>query len=138
MAKLAPRTWLLPLLIVFIASFAFSQGAMIWVYLSEIFPIEVRARCQSLGSATHWIFNALIAGTFPVIAAHSKSLPFLFFAIMMTLQFIAAFFLMPYIRGVRQERVSELLGIANRCPAAICDEATTSGAVASINDKENI
>jgi sugar porter (SP) family MFS transporter len=114
MANHAPRVWLLPLLIVFIASFAISQGAVIWVYLSEIFPIDVRARGQSLGSATHWIFNALIAGSFPVIAAHSKSVPFLFFAIMMTLQFIAAFFWMPETRGVPLERVSELLGAANR------------------------
>jgi sugar porter (SP) family MFS transporter len=116
MANHTPRTWLLPLLIVFIASFAISQGAVIWVYLSEIFPIEVRARGQSLGSATHWIFNALIAWTFPMIAADSKSLPFLFFAIMMTLQFIAAFFLMPETRGVALERISELLGMANRRP----------------------
>jgi sugar porter (SP) family MFS transporter len=114
MANHAPRAWLLPLLIVFIASFALSQGAVIWVYLSEIFPIEVRARGQSLGSATHWIFNALIAGTFPVIAAHSKSVPFLFFAIMMILQFIAAFFLMPETRGVPLECVGKLMGVANR------------------------
>jgi hypothetical protein len=117
MASHAPRAWLLPLLIVFIASFAISQGAVIWVYLSEIFPIEVRARGQSLGSATHWIFNALIAGTFPVIAVHSKSIPFVFFAIMMTLQFIAVFFLLPETRGVPLERMSELLGAANRIAA---------------------
>jgi len=117
MANDAPRAWLLPLLIVFIASFAVSQGAVIWVYLSEIFPVEVRARGQSLGSATHWIFNALIAGTFPVVAAHSKSLPFVFFAIMMTLQFFAAFFLMPETRGVPLERMSALLATAARAVA---------------------
>jgi SP family arabinose:H+ symporter-like MFS transporter len=124
MANHAPSVWLLPMLIVFIASFAVSQGAVIWVYLSEIFPIEVRARGQSLGSATHWIFNALITGTFPVIAAHSKSLPFVFFAIMMSLQFVAAFFLMPETRGVPLERVSALLRAPRRTlRAVICDAA---------------
>src|SRR6202034_2863287 len=103
MANHAPRTWLLPLLIVFIASFAISQGAVIWVYLSEIFPARVRARGQALGSAAHWISNALIAGAFPVIAAHSKAAPFAFFAGMMLLQFIAAFFFMPETRGVALE-----------------------------------
>jgi sugar porter (SP) family MFS transporter len=117
MANDAPRAWLLPLLIAFIASFAISQGAVIWVYLSEIFPNEVRARGQSLGSATHWIFNALIAGTFPVVAAHSKSVPFVFFAIMMTLQFIAAFFLMRETRGVPLERMSSLLDMTDRAAA---------------------
>ena len=63
------RALLLPLLILFIASFAISQGAVIWVYLSEIFPTAVRARGQSLGSATHWIMNALISALFPAIAA---------------------------------------------------------------------
>jgi sugar porter (SP) family MFS transporter len=105
MANYAARTWLLPLLIVFIASFAISQGAVIWVYLSEIFPTGVRARGQAVGSATHWMFNALIAGAFPVIAAHSKSAPFAFFASMMVLQFIAACLLMPETRGVALERM---------------------------------
>jgi sugar porter (SP) family MFS transporter len=114
MATDAARAWLLPLLIAFIASFAVSQGAVIWVYLSEIFPTEVRARGQAIGSATHWIFNALIAGAFPVIAAHSKSAPFAFFASMMFLQFIAAFFLMPETRGVALERMNERLRTAER------------------------
>jgi len=65
-------------------------SAVIWVYLSEIFPTDVRARGQAIGSATHWILNALIAGAFPIVAAHSKPAPFAFFACMMVLQFIAA------------------------------------------------
>jgi len=109
MASDAARAWLLPLLILFIASFAISQGAVIWVYLSEIFPTGVRARGQAIGSATHWILNALISGTFPVIAAHSKSAPFAFFAGMMALQFIAAALFMPETRGVVLERMSDLL-----------------------------
>jgi sugar porter (SP) family MFS transporter len=114
MANDAARAWLLPLLIVFIASFAISQGAVIWVYLSEIFPTRVRARGQAIGSAAHWIFNALIAGSFPVIAAHSKSAPFAFFAGMMVLQFIAAFFLMPETRGVALERMNDALRTTER------------------------
>ena len=56
------------MLIVFIAFFAFSQGAVIWVYLAEIFPTAVRSRGQALGSATHWGMNALIAQVFPMVA----------------------------------------------------------------------
>ena len=60
-------TVLLTALIVFIASHAFGQGAVIWVFLSEIFPNRVRARGQALGSFTHWVFAALISQTFPMI-----------------------------------------------------------------------
>jgi sugar porter (SP) family MFS transporter len=109
MANHGARGWLLPLLVLFIASFAISQGAVIWVYLSEIFPTSVRARGQAVGSATHWILNALISGTFPIVAAHSKSAPFAFFAIMMGLQFIAALLFMPETRGVVLERMNSLL-----------------------------
>jgi sugar porter (SP) family MFS transporter len=109
MANHGARSWLLPLLVLFIASFAISQGAVIWVYLSEIFPTEVRARGQAVGSATHWILNALIAGTFPIIAARSKSAPFLVFTCMMILQFVAALLFMPETRGVLLERMNERL-----------------------------
>ena len=109
MASGTGRAWLLPLLILFIASFAISQGAVIWVYLSEIFPTGVRARGQALGSATHWILNALISGAFPVITAHSKSAPFAFFTGMMVLQFVAALLFMPETRGVALERMSDLM-----------------------------
>ena len=84
------------------------------MYLSEIFPTGIRARGQAIGSATHWIFNALIAGSFPVIAAHSKAAPFAFFAGMMVLQFIAAFFWMPETRGVALERMDDALRTAER------------------------
>jgi sugar porter (SP) family MFS transporter len=109
MADHGARGWLLPLLVLFIASFAISQGAVIWVYLSEIFPTGVRARGQALGSATHWTLNALISGTFPIIAAHSKSAPFAFFASMMALQFVAAILFMPETRGVILERMEAAL-----------------------------
>jgi sugar porter (SP) family MFS transporter len=114
MANHGARGWLLPLLILFIASFAISQGAVIWVYLSEIFPTGVRARGQAVGSATHWILNALIAGSFPVVAAHSKSAPFVFFAGMMALQFVAALLFMPETRGVALERMNDLLRAPRR------------------------
>ena len=72
--------YLLLLLVVFILAFAFSQGAVIWVYLSEIFPNSVRATGQSMGSATHWIINFMITLLFPIIATHSRALPFVVFA----------------------------------------------------------
>jgi len=109
MANLAPRGALLLLLIAFIASFALSQGAVIWVYLSEIFPTAVRARGQSLGSAAHWLLNALISGIFPVIAAHSEAAPFVFFSAMMLLQFIIVWCLFPETRGVPLEGIAALL-----------------------------
>ncbi len=61
--------YLVWLLIGYIAFFAFSQGAVIWVYLSEVFPNSVRAKGQSLGSFSHWFMNALISGIFPLMAA---------------------------------------------------------------------
>ena len=69
------------LLVGFIAFFAVSQGAVIWVYISEVFPNLVRAKGQSLGSFTHWIMNALISGIFPLMAASSGAIPFVFFAL---------------------------------------------------------
>src|SRR5690606_32631860 len=76
------------LLIGFIAFFAFSQGAVIWVYLSEVFPTAVRAKGQSLGSFTHWIMNAVISAVYPVLAASTGALPFVFFAAMTVVQFV--------------------------------------------------
>jgi len=97
------REYLLVVLVGFIGFFAFSQGAVIWVYLSEIFPTAVRARGQALGSATHWVMNALIATVFPVIAAKSQGLPFAFFAACMVLQFFVVLAVFPETRGVELE-----------------------------------
>jgi sugar porter (SP) family MFS transporter len=91
----AHQEWLLWLLIGFIAFFAFSQGAVIWVYISEIFPTDVRARGQSLGSSTHWACDAVIAMAFPLIAARSRGAPFAVFAGMMALQFVVVLFTFP-------------------------------------------
>jgi len=109
MARGEGKAWLLWLLIGFIASFAFSQGAVIWVYLSEIFPSAVRARGQGLGSATHWFANAVIAGLFPVVAATTTSLPFAVFAACMVLQFGVVWAFFPETKRATLERLSEAL-----------------------------
>ena len=99
-------------LIGFIAFFAFSQGAVIWVYLSEVFPTRVRAKGQSLGSFTHWIMNALISGVFPVLAAKSGGVPFVFFAIMMVVQFFVVLAVYPETKGYSLEEMQRKLGIS--------------------------
>jgi SP family arabinose:H+ symporter-like MFS transporter len=100
------------LLVGFIASFAFSQGAVIWVYLSEVFPNRVRAKGQSLGSLTHWLMNALISFAFPTLAAWSKSIPFVFFAAMMVLQFVVVLLIYPETKGVSLEEMQRRLETA--------------------------
>jgi hypothetical protein len=97
------------LLIGFIASFAFSQGSVIWVYISEVFPTAVRAKGQSLGSSTHWIMNALISWGFPIVAASSKAAPFVFFSAMMVLQLIVVATLYPETKGVTLEEMEKRL-----------------------------
>ena len=101
--------YLLLLLVGFIACFAFSQGAVIWVYISEIFPTEVRARGQSLGSSTHWGFDAVIAAGFPVVATLSRGAPFVVFAAMMALQFVVVFTIFPETKGKSLEMLGEKL-----------------------------
>ncbi|HMC59589.1 MAG TPA: sugar porter family MFS transporter, partial [Candidatus Solibacter sp.] len=98
-------------LVGFIAFFAFSQGAVIWVYLSEVFPTRVRAKGQSLGSFTHWIMNAIISGTFPVLAASSGGAPFVFFAVMMVVQFFVVLTTYPETKGYTLEEMQKKLGI---------------------------
>jgi sugar porter (SP) family MFS transporter len=105
-AGAASATLLLPLLILFIVAFAMSQGAVIWVYLSEIFPTDVRARGQSIGSATHWVANAVLSFAFPVLAERSHSLPFWFFAAAMLLQSLLVWRFFPETRGRALETIS--------------------------------
>ena len=102
---------LLPFLVSFIAFFAFSQGAVIWVYLSEVFPTNIRSKGQSLGSSSHWIANALIANLFPLVAVYSKALPFWFFAGMMALQFLVVLFIYPETKGQTLESMGQHLGL---------------------------
>jgi sugar porter (SP) family MFS transporter len=107
------KEWLLYVLIVFIAFFAFSQGAVIWVYLAEIFPTPVRARGQALGSATHWGMNALIAQVFPMVAAYTQGLPFAFFSACMLLQFFVVLAIFPETRRVELESMDRALESRN-------------------------
>jgi sugar porter (SP) family MFS transporter len=100
------------LLIGYIAFFAFSQGAVIWVYLAEVFPNTVRAKGQSLGSFSHWFMNALISGTFPLMAASSGAYPFVFFSLMMVAQFFVVLFVYPETKGFTLEEMQKKMGIA--------------------------
>lgn len=98
-------------LLLFIASHAFGQGAVIWVFISEIFPNRVRARGQALGSFTHWFMAAAISWTFPVIAERSGGHAFAFYAAMMVLQLVWVLRVMPETRGVPLEQIQRRLGI---------------------------
>ena len=100
------------LLVGYIAFFAFSQGAVIWVFISEVFPNRVRAKGQSLGSFSHWFMNALISGIFPLMAASSGGAPFVFFSLMMALQFFVVLFFYPETKGISLEAMQKKLGIA--------------------------
>ncbi|HUJ33466.1 MAG TPA: sugar porter family MFS transporter [Candidatus Acidoferrum sp.] len=102
---------LLWLLVAYIACFAVSQGAVIWVYIGEVFPNRVRAKGQSLGSSAHWIMNALISLTFPQLAAASHGYPFVFFAAMTALQFLVVLFFYPETKGITLEQMQHKLGI---------------------------
>jgi MFS transporter, SP family, xylose:H+ symportor len=98
-------------LLVFIAAHAFGQGAVIWVFISEIFPNRVRARGQALGSFTHWVMAAAISWTFPMIAEWSGAHAFAFYAGMMVLQLVWVVRVMPETRGVSLEQIQRTLGI---------------------------
>jgi SP family arabinose:H+ symporter-like MFS transporter len=97
------------LLVGYIAFFAFSQGAVIWVFISEVFPNAVRAKGQSLGSFSHWFMNALISGIFPLMAASSGAYPFVFFSAMMVLQFFVVLFVYPETKGFTLEEMQKEL-----------------------------
>jgi len=104
---------LLPALIGFIAFFATSQGAVIWVYISEVFPTAVRARGAALGSGAHWLLNALIAIGFQWAVAHlSPAAPFALFAVMMVVQLIVVALVFPETRGVSLEDMHRRLETA--------------------------
>ncbi len=98
---------LLPLLIGFIMFFAVSQGAVIWVYISEVFPTNVRSKGQSLGSSAHWIMNGIITLAFPIVAKTSKAAPFGFFAVMMVVQFVTVLVWYPETKGLSLEMLQK-------------------------------
>ena len=101
-------------LIGFIAFFAFSQGAVIWVFISEIFPNSVRSQGGSLGSFTHWIMAAIFSWTFPVIvqsSQHGGFYSFVFYCGMMLLQLLFIWRMMPETKGRSLEEIQRDLGI---------------------------
>ena len=98
-------------LLLFIASHAFGQGAVIWVFLSEIFPNKVRAKGQALGTFTHWFMAAVISWTFPMIAEISGGHTFAFYAICMVGQLLWVIYIMPETKGVSLEQIQKKLGI---------------------------
>ncbi len=101
------------LIFIFIASHAIGQGAVIWVFISEIFPNNVRSFGNSLGSSTHWIFAALIAGNFVYIESLFGGGPiFAFFAFMMLLQLIFVWKMMPETKNITLEEMEVKLGLS--------------------------
>jgi len=101
---------LLWLLVTFISFFSVSQGAVIWVYIGEVFPTSVRAKGQGVGSASHWFMNALIAQMFPVVVTMmSTATPFVFFAAMTAVQFLVVLFVYPETKGQTLEQLQRKL-----------------------------
>jgi len=97
------------LLVGYIAFFGFSQGAVIWVYISEVFPNSVRSKGQALGSFTHWAMAAIVSWSFPVLAARSGGVPFVFFSFMMIVQFFVVLFFYPETKGKSLEQLQKEL-----------------------------
>jgi sugar porter (SP) family MFS transporter len=98
------------LLMAFIVCFAISHGAVIWVYISEVFPTNLRAKGQSVGSSAHWISNAIISLIFPIMAAESAAAPFFFFAGAMVIDFFLVLFYYPETACVPLERMQHAMG----------------------------
>jgi sugar porter (SP) family MFS transporter len=104
------QSLLIALLVGFIAFFALSQGAVIWVYLGEVFPTCVRAKGQGIGSASHWIVNTILALIFPVVVTRfGQSTPFLFFAAATVVQLIVVAMFYPETKGQTLEALQAKL-----------------------------
>ncbi|MGA9571943.1 MAG: sugar porter family MFS transporter [Candidatus Acidiferrales bacterium] len=103
------QDWLVWILVGYIFFFA-PLGAVVWVYIGEIFPNTVRSKGQALGSSSHWIMNAIISALFPVVAKTSGAYPFVFFAAMMVVQFFMVSFLYPETKGFTLEEMQHRLG----------------------------
>jgi sugar porter (SP) family MFS transporter len=103
--------WMVWLLMIYIGFFAISQGAVVWVYISEVFPTRVRSKGQSLGSSSHWVTNAIISLVFPLMATSSGAYPFIFFAAMMVLDFFLVLFYYPETSNISLEHLQTSLGI---------------------------
>ncbi len=107
----AGGTVVLVSIMIFIASHAFGQGTVIWVFISEVFPNRVRARGQALGSFTHWFMAALISWTFPVIADISGGHTFAFYSLCMVGQLLWVLLVMPETKGLSLEQIQKKMGI---------------------------
>ena len=112
----ASPAFLMIFLLMFIASHAIGQGAVIWVFIAEIFPNKVRALGQSFGASTHWIFAAIITLITPVFLDKETGIfgknpwpIFLFFAFMMVLQLIWVLTRVPETKGVSLEELEKKL-----------------------------
>jgi len=104
--------WVPVFLFLFIASHAIGQGAVIWVFISEIFPNRLRASGQAFGSSTHWVLAAIIPSSIPFLfSTVGPGYVFAFFAFMMVLQLIFVIFMMPETKGKSLEELSEELSI---------------------------
>lgn len=98
----------------FIAAHAVGQGAVIWVFIAEIFPNEFRAAGQSLGSFTHWVFAALLTTLMPkAVEAFSGGYIFMFFCGMMVLQLMWVALMVPETKGVALEEIERKLGVVS-------------------------
>ena len=109
----AHQNLLIWLVVGFIAFFAVSQGAVVWVYISEVFPTRVRAKGQALATSVLWVMNALISFAFPVLAKHSSATPFYFFATMMLIDVVLVAAVYPETKGVSLEKLEQTLGVAD-------------------------
>ena len=96
----------------FIAFFGISSGAVIWVYISEVFPNVVRAKGQAFGCFIHWFMCTVISWAFPVVAEGAGMWAFAFFALMMAVQLVWAVFFMPETKGGTIEDIEERLGVS--------------------------
>ncbi|WP_278034516.1 sugar porter family MFS transporter [Flavobacterium nitratireducens] len=97
-------------LFLFIAAHAIGQGAVIWVFISEIFPNHLRASGQAFGSTTHWVLAAIIPSLIPFLfSSIGAGVVFLFFAVMMVFQLLFVAFLMPETKGISLEELSKKL-----------------------------
>lgn len=97
-------------LFLFIAAHAIGQGAVIWVFISEIFPNHLRASGQAFGSTTHWVLAAIIPSLIPFLfSTIGPGVVFLFFAVMMVFQLVFVAFMMPETKGISLEELSKKL-----------------------------
>ncbi len=113
--SLANQQLVLAGLIGSIAFFAMSQGAVMFVFISEVFPNAVRAKGQAFGTLVHWVMDTTVTWTFPVVAAVSVADVFGFFAVMMVLQFVFVWQIMPETKGAALEDIEKRLA-SSRCP----------------------